>query len=72
MNIDITNPTTWPIVSSIWRHKNGNTYVILAYTNVESDRQEEYPTTVVYQNVKTKKMYSRRLIDWERSMTEIG
>lgn len=59
---------TWPTLQSLWQHRNGNVYRVLMFTNVETDRQREYPTTIVYQNIKSGNRYSRRLIDWDRSM----
>ena len=72
MTIKLDDPTTWPEQGSEWRHKNGNIYQVHCFTNIETDRQDEYPTTIVYMNVVNWKMYSRRLIDWDRSMTYVG
>jgi hypothetical protein len=69
MNIKIEDPATWPYLGSTWRHHNGNRYVVVLYTNVETDRQGQYPTTVVYRNIINGKHYSRKLVDWEGSMT---
>jgi len=46
-------------------------YMVILLTNLEPERQDEYPTTVVYQNILNGNCYSRRLIDWERSMTRM-
>lgn len=67
--IDLNNRKTWPKVGSAWEHRNGNIYRVVMYTNRATDRQDEYPTTIVYRNVNNNENYSRRLVDWERSMT---
>jgi hypothetical protein len=66
--IDLNDPRTWPIPGSIWRHRNGNFYRVFMFANTEQDRQDEYPTTIVYTNIKNGHQYSRRLDDWDRSM----
>lgn len=66
--IKLDDHMTWPRVGSVWSHTNGNRYMVHDFTNVETDRQDEYPTTIVYRNMDNGKLYSRRLIDWERSM----
>jgi hypothetical protein len=53
-----------PFPGTLWRHHNGNTYRVLFLTNIETERQDKYPTTVVYQNTINNKRYSRRLVDW--------
>ena len=60
-----------PKILSLWKHKNGNKYLVLLVTNKKSTRQEEYPTTIVYMNIKNFTIWSRRYIDWHRSMTQI-
>ena len=57
-----------PDPGSVWVHKNGNEYTVLMLTNQCSERQEEYPTTVVYQG-SNGRVWSRPLVDWFRSMT---
>lgn len=70
--IDLSNEDTWPLAGSLWQHYNGIIYRVTCYTNVETTRQDKYPTTIVYENVKNSKLYSRKLIDWERSMIRVG
>ena len=72
MKIDLADPSTWPEPGTAWRHHSGRIYVVLDYTNVESDRQDEYPTTIVYANAQSNKKYSRRLVDWKRSFERIS
>ena len=51
----------FPLVGSIWRHHSGRLYVIRMMTNVEPGRQDEFPTTVVYES-QTGLRYSRPLV----------
>ncbi len=69
--INIADMQTWPKLNSVWKHRNGNAYRVHLYTNTELPGKEEYPPTIVYQNVSNGRFYSRRLDDWSRSMTEI-
>lgn len=57
-------PERW----SVWRHKNGDEYVVLMVTN-ESDRQDEYPATVVYWRPRDATRWSRPLSRWHGSFT---
>lgn len=54
----------FPLVGSTWRHHNGVLYVVRMMTNVEPGRQDEYPTTVVYQSLVSGKCYSVPLTTW--------
>lgn len=69
--ITVEDRTSWPSIHSIWQHHNGNHYEVILFTNLETDRQDDYPTTIVYRNTRNHKIYSRRLIDWDRSMTKV-
>lgn len=59
-----------PEVGSIWEHRNGNQYEVTGITNLHTEDHDKYPITVNYrgQNLKT---WSRRLVDWHCSMTEL-
>jgi hypothetical protein len=59
-----------PSEGSVWQHRNGNRYLVLAIANHASDRPERYPKTVVYQGANGN-IWSRPLSDWHRSMTEL-
>lgn len=59
-----------PIAGTIWRHLNGNLYKVLMIANSEL-RNDNYPVTVVYQNVDNGTVWCRRADDWHRSMTEM-
>jgi len=54
---------------SKWQHKNGSEYVVLHLANLDSDRLDDYPVTVVYINILNYKVWTRKLSDWHRSMT---
>lgn len=69
--INLEDSRTWPMVGTTWRHRNGNQYEVLDYTNIESDKQDKYPTTIVYRNIHNGKKYSRPLMDWLRSMLPV-
>lgn len=58
----------FPELRSVWQHNNGNHYIVEEISNRETVRQDKYPTTVIYRNVKNGNLYSRRLVDWHRSM----
>jgi hypothetical protein len=60
-----------PITGSRWRHHSGVIYVVLMMTNVEPERQDKFPTSVVYQSTKTGKRYSRPLVDWLPKMEAV-
>ena len=53
-----------------WRHHSGVVYVVLMMTNIEPERQDEFPTTVVYQNTKNGKRYSLPLAAWQDKRVE--
>lgn len=72
MPIDLNDRKTWPRLYSVWTHfLNGNRYQVILFTNVEPERQDKYPTTIVYRNTSSDNVYSRRLDDWDRSMTAV-
>jgi len=54
----------FPMAGSRWRHHSGVLYIVLMMTNVEEARQDEFPTTVVYQSDQTGRRYSLALTDW--------
>lgn len=72
MGVKLDNHMSWPQIYSIWEHTNGNRYMPIVYSNIEEDRQDTYPTMITYRNVINNKIYTRRLIDWDRSMTFIA
>lgn len=56
-----------PIEGTLWKHRNGNLYCIVAVANLPDE--ERYPKTVVYKNVKNGTVWARRYDDWHRSFT---
>lgn len=60
-----------PKKHSLWRHKNGRFYVVIGVSNLDANRQEEYPTTVFYERLTTGSLCSRFLWRWHGSFTEI-
>lgn len=72
MDIKLEDHMTWPRVGSTWNHYNGNNYRVLDFINIETERQDEYPTTIVYQNTSNGRKYGRALMDWERSMVKVS
>lgn len=59
-----------PIVGRKYTHHNGNIYEVLCIANTDSDRQEKYPTTVVYRGGNGK-VWCRKLVNWEGSFTVV-
>lgn len=51
----------------VWRHHNGNEYLVLELAN-ESERQEEYPRTVVYRGANGK-TWAKTLTNFLDKMT---
>lgn len=60
-----------PPVGTVWQHRNGNEYMVFAILNKDSERQDEYPTTVGYVG-KNGKIWSRPASRWHKSMTLIA
>jgi hypothetical protein len=58
-----------PTPLSLWKHHSGTIYQVLYITNLPDD--EKYPTTVVYQNLVNRTLWSRRADDWLRSFTPL-
>lgn len=61
-----------PRLGSIWEHRNGNKYKVIALANTRTMRPEEYPITVIYENIVSKEVWCKKASDWERSMNEIN
>jgi hypothetical protein len=60
-----------PAPGSSWQHTNGNRYTVLAISNGDSTRPDEYPVTVVYQGADGK-LWSRPLSRWHASMHPVA
>ena len=61
-----------PRIGSRWLHTNGSYYIVLMLTNVDSTRLEEYPVTVVYQREHDLSLWSKPLLTWATSRTEVA
>lgn len=59
-----------PKIGSLWQHTNGNQYKVIALANTRTERPEEYPVTVVYENINNGAVWCRKATDWHRSMTK--
>lgn len=70
MNAASNGSSTEPTTGSYWQHRNGVVYEVLMITNADSTKPE-YPPTVVYQGAVNRKLWSRPVADWHRSMTLI-
>jgi len=57
-------------LGSLWAHRNGNKYKVIALANTRTERPKEYPVTVVYENINNGAVWCRKLSDWHRSMTK--
>lgn len=59
-----------PKIGSLWTHKNGRTYKVKQFTNVDCSANQRYPETIVYQEIDSNMLYSRPLQDWHASFEE--
>ena len=71
----ITRPAApeaeWPESGSKWEHHSGRVYAVVEITNGKTERPDQYPVTVVYQNVDNGTLWSRPLSEWARSFKPI-
>lgn len=49
-----------PHIGSLWQHRNGNTYRVLAIANIPDEKR--YPKTIVYQNANNGTIWALLLI----------
>ena len=62
----------FPKLNSVWRHKkSGKSYKVLLVVNENTTRPEEYPISVVYQDVDLGCLWMRPIESWNKSMIEI-
>lgn len=61
-----------PKKTVLWLHeRTGNVYRIIAFSNLHSTRLEEYPPSVVYQNVSDPSLiWSRPISTWWNAFKE--
>lgn len=55
-------------IGTIWRHRNGNLYIVTQISNRENNRAGS-PCTVVYERIFSGEPYSRPAIQWHESFT---
>jgi hypothetical protein len=60
-----------PEKGSLWKHHNGIEYRVITLANTLTERPDQYPVMVVYENVNTGSVWARRLDDWHRSMSKV-
>lgn len=68
------NDLITPPLHSVWRHKNGNLYIVQRITNVSSDGavRKGHPIGVLYQTLHNHDTWWHRdLSDWHRSFTYV-
>ena len=65
------SPPNWrgkdalPAISTLWRHYNGNTYIVVGYSN--KNNNEKHPLNILHRNIYNGELYSREATDWARS-----
>lgn len=63
-----TKQKEWtPEVDSKWEHHSGRVYQVVKIANTKTERPEQYPVTVVYENVENGEVWSRPTSEWARS-----
>ena len=55
-------------IGTIWKHRNGNLYLVTQITNRENNLAG-FPCTIVYERVFSREPYSRPAIQWHESFT---
>ncbi len=61
-----------PALNSLQTHHSGRIYKVIGYANEQTTRPDEYPVTVIYENVDNGLVWCRPAKDWERSFTPIS
>lgn len=61
-----------PAISSLWRHKKGDVYMVYDVTNEGTDKPDEFPVTISYRNIDTGRKFSRALWRWHGSFTPLS
>lgn len=60
-----------PTDKSLYRHTNGGVYRITGYANQETQKPDQYPVTIIYQNVVNGTTWCRPASEWARSFTPV-
>lgn len=61
----------FPPVGATCEHHSGRLYRVEGYTNENTTRPEQYPITIIYQNVDNGALWSRPAAEWFRSFRPI-
>lgn len=56
-----------PLVGSVWVHNNSEIYRVTGYANQSTTKPEQYPVTIIYQNVDNNTVWCRPASEWARS-----
>ncbi len=64
----MSDPIWPPIIGSTWRHRSGEIYRVLGFSNMRQPARPDYPPTVRYCDAEGHD-YSDRLDEWHRRMT---
>lgn len=60
------------VPESVWRHHSGTECQVIMQTNVASERQDEFPPTVVYRRLADNSVWSRPVRRWYGSFTFVS
>lgn len=60
-------------MDSLWKHKNGNRYEVIAVANehAEGVKTKTFPVIVVYRSLDDGKIWARNIAYFNRVMTEL-
>jgi hypothetical protein len=61
-----------PDEGTIWSHYNNNMYEVMGVANIVSFDTDKYPAMVVYKNIANDTLWTRKYIDWYRSMSYVA
>ena len=60
-----------PQIETLWKHRNGQQYRVIAHANKYTENPEKYPVMVIYEGTNNGKVWARAANDWHRSMTPL-
>ena len=61
-----------PDIWTVWRHRRGQLYRVVGFSNMAGNDSDNYPFTVIYEGVSSGDKWSRPLNKWHESMTLTG
>lgn len=56
-----------PESGSKWEHHSGRVYRVIGVANASTQRPDEYPVTIIYENVDNSAVWCRPASEWARS-----